>query len=148
MQTCPRRPGQPSPELTQGPASHHAPPSPSHPVLSPPPPPCFNSLQQISTEAHSGLIGAWPTQRLWASKMTPVREAQPPSPSCSSPPSSLHHLRSDSWHHIEEGRRASSGALPCAMFTHMPSCVPGRRASVGVSSSCVECQKEQMCMCV
>ena len=109
------------PRAHTGPCEPPGPTNPSHPVLSPPPPPCFNSLQQISTEAHSGLIGAWPTQRLWASEMTPVREAQPPSPSCSSPPSSLHLLRSDSWHHTEEGRRASSGALPCATFTHMPS---------------------------
>ena len=104
MQTYPKRPGQPSPELTQGHESQHAPPSPSHPILSPPPPPRFNSLQQISTEAHSGLAGAWPTQWLWASELMQVREAQPPCPSCSSPPNCLHLLRSDCEHHTEEGR--------------------------------------------
>lgn len=152
MQTYPKRPGQPSPELTQGHESQHAPPSPSHPILSPLPPPRFNSLQQISTEAHSGLVGAWPTQRLWASELMQVREAQPPCPSCSSPPTFLHLLRSDCEHHTEEGRRAFSGeftcvlcgSAPCRVHTH----VPGRRASIQFSSSCDEHQREQTSMCM
>lgn len=42
MQTCPKRPSQPSPELTQGCESRRAPPRPSHPILSHP---SFSLLQ-------------------------------------------------------------------------------------------------------